>query len=117
MNNDSQHDLRQHVKTVLDRSADELDAETRAELAKRRRAVLADTGERSARWRWLIPTSAITATAVMAWLAVSYVGIKPNVETLPPSSEELELLTSMEDIEFYGEIDMIEWMDHENIEG
>ncbi|MEE4375890.1 MAG: hypothetical protein V2J55_00030 [Candidatus Competibacteraceae bacterium] len=106
---DSSSDREQHfldaVKAELDASAAALDSVTVARLEQRRRTALRSCPSRPT---WWIPagafaTLAVAITTIFLWTAAP----TPESDGL---LEDLDLLSSIEDIEFYDELDFYLWL-------
>ena len=104
----TERELIEAIKAELDKSAESLDAHTLSRLNQARHRAL----ERRTRFswkvnRWLLPAAATAAVAVLAF----------NLLTITPPAEpetlleDLELLSSVEDMDFYGELEFYEWLD------
>lgn len=122
MNRDTEDQaLLQHVKNVLNASADALDDTTRSRLrAARARALGAmpqgrqtpaqsPSTSRHIRRAWLWPAGgmALACAALLSWM-LSF----PTMEIHAPGLglEQLELLSSMEGLEFYTDLDFYQWL-------
>ncbi len=98
------------LKTVLDRSADALDAPTRARLQATRRQALAQAhAPRGFAPRWFVPVGAVAALAVVVALGLWWM---PTTGTPPmaASAEDAELLFAADNLELYQNLDFYRWL-------
>jgi len=106
-------ELVERTHAALERSAQELDSDTRTRLAQARARAL-EHAERGTRPRiWLRAGAVATASAAaLVWLTSS-----PGVESGPTLVlEDLELLSSAESLELLQELEFYEWLEsHESI--
>jgi len=93
------------IKAELDTSTAEMDSATVARLAQIRQAALSSSSSRPI---WWIPagafaTLAVAITVFLLWTATPVP--EPNRVL-----EELDLLSSVDNIEFYDELDFYQWL-------
>ena len=93
---DKQQDFLNHASNVLDKSIETIDDETVRRLKQIRYQALEHKEKKTA---WLKPLPAMAATA--AALAL----------------EDMPLLTTNEDLDFYQELEFYNWLDDEQING
>ena len=103
----TERELIEAIRAELDKSADALDAHTLSRLNQARHRALTRQARFSwASGRWLLPAAATAAVAVLAFNLLTITPAEP--ETL---LEDLELLSSVEDMDFYSELEFYEWLD------
>lgn len=107
MNDNHQDPFLEKAKQALDESADHLPPETQDKLNQIRREALneADAKSRSAYWAWWAPGGGLAAAMLVAavWLM--------NPDAPPPQPiDDMELLTSEEDMELMEDIEFVAWM-------
>lgn len=123
MSDQSSHDetrLAERIRAHLEASADALDDATVARLEEARRRAVAAAG-RSARrggWRsllgerrpaeWLVPAGAF-ASVVATATALSIMVADPG-DGVVREMDDLEMLTSGEDIELYENLEFYQWL-------
>lgn len=98
------------VKIALDRSADALDAKTRARLRTARDAALVQvSAPHGFSPRWLVPAGAVAALAVVAALGLWWV---PPAAPPPmaASVEEAEWLFATDNLELYQNLEFYKWL-------
>lgn len=106
------------LKGVLDEGAESLDDATLVRLQHARRQALRQGGQQRGRpitagWiaRWIPATGLAAAMAVLVattlWMAI------PQMDL--PSVEEIELLTSNENLELLDELEFYQWLDEDGI--
>jgi hypothetical protein len=113
-----EHQLIQNAKASLDQAVDDLDAITVAKIAARRKAVLDAHLENKVRWRksaWLLPLSGLGVAAAASLLALALWLGMPSDYDKPQDSEfqDLQMLSSSEDLEFLEELDFYQWLEYE----
>lgn len=113
----SEQELIEVAKASLDRAADELDSDVLKKLqVARRMAVQASAEPRRFTWfdlsnQWVVPTGGVTAAAVVALLLVSFWGDKAiDVDIITPVIEDIQILSSAEDIEMYEDLEFLQWL-------
>ncbi|MDH5546338.1 MAG: DUF3619 family protein [Gammaproteobacteria bacterium] len=125
MKHDDEDELLRRVKRQLDEKADGLDGETLSDLNQRRQAVLNQAGKSTpvAVWQnimalssnhpWAIPasTAAVAVVAILTWNVWNNSTWISQVE--PGVLEDMELLSSHENLEFYSELEFYEWLEDE----
>ena len=103
----TEHELIQDIREELDKSVDTLDAHTLSRLNQARHKALEQPTRTRWRSNWLLPVAATAAVAVLAFSLLTV-----NSTTDPDLLlEDLELLSSAEDMDFYGELEFYEWLD------
>lgn len=105
------------AKSTLDKAADDLDELVLARLkAARRQAIDADKQVNGvAKWltpgHWMIPVSGFAVTAVVAVLVTSLWSDKSGDDLLVgPALEDIQILSNMDDIELYEELEFYQWL-------
>ncbi|GJL77369.1 MAG: hypothetical protein NPINA01_03580 [Nitrospinaceae bacterium] len=99
------------VKDSLDRSEENLDAETQSRLNRIRRETLKikKQGE-SKRFKWLpVPLPAL-ATACGVLLAIFFFSMGDHELTFDTNLEDLEILASNNKLDFYEDLDFYAWL-------
>ncbi|QGY39643.1 hypothetical protein GM415_05770 [Pseudodesulfovibrio cashew] len=111
---DRDREFLEKARFVLDESVDGLDGVTRAGLARARNAALDTAGRGRARRRrqWLA-----WGTPAVGLAAALLVGLFLFNGTTPPTAGEyvtdLDILTSGESLDFYEEMEFLEWLAEE----
>ncbi len=109
----------EHAKKALDESVDALDRDTLNKLRMMRRSALDATGpkERVWDWHWLrMPAGAMLMAALIVLITFTMFDKPQPLAPLP--IEDLEILASNEDAEFFAELEFYEWLaDEENSAG
>jgi hypothetical protein len=93
------------VRHTLEASVAQLDEDTRRRLAAARRAALDERPEEP--WNWHALVSAAALASVVVGLIVV---LLPQEPSLTPAMEDLEILSSTEDLDFYDELDFYSWL-------
>jgi hypothetical protein len=98
----------ERARERLERSAQELDADTGARLRAARLRAL-DAAPQRSRWLYGVPIGAL-ATASAALLAVY---LSRETPALGPGAtlEDFELLSDAEPLELYEQLEFLEWLD------
>ncbi len=117
--NDSEERFVAALKATLDHRLESLDGETTERLEQaRRRAMGAGAAQRPPRW---VQAAGVAAVAASALLVVSlwFVGEGGGHDApeLLPLMEDLELLGTREDIEFFEDLDFYLWLEDEQQTG
>jgi hypothetical protein len=110
--NESYEKFAHEAKALFDNSVEELDAATLSTLNRSRHRALQEIGSQHANWMRWAPAAGVAAVVVVAvMLAVPRPG---DVDVLPASVTDMEILLSedslemLEDLEFYRFIDLLE---------
>lgn len=104
------------AKHILDQAERDLDAGTVARLRTARQQAIEQGLRRSTRLRptWLLPVRGlVTAAVVLAvagWLWFSV----PDTKPMQASVDDLELLSAQENPEFFADLDFYDWLDDTN---
>lgn len=111
----TEHDKEQaflhKARSLLDNSADELEPSTVDALKQLRRQALSQPTRRL--WQTPYPALAMAATVI---IAVAVVVLNPATQPSDMSElEDLPMLTSDEELEFYQELDFYNWLDDAEI--
>lgn len=101
--------LIQQVKTDLDRSADALDNETINRLRQIRQAALRQTEPSTIFHRGWIPAGAFASALLVGLLTVSLWFEQSPSETYAVL-EDVEMLSTVDDIEFFDEFEFYQWL-------
>lgn len=104
------------IRTQLDESARDLDAQTLSRLNRARQQALAAVG-RSAprRWHWLAMATAAALTVAMLWLPQLRTPTPEPVPVVEANAEDFELLTSEESLALYSDLDFYAWLDTQDL--
>jgi len=105
------------MKAALDHRLESLDGETTECLKQVRRQVLERGAAQRPRW---VQAAGLAAVAASALLVVSLWFVGEGGRDAPellPLMEDLELLSTREDIEFFEDLDFYLWLDHEQQTG
>jgi hypothetical protein len=95
------------ARALLDASSESLDPATRARLRAGRAAALAPQAGLPARWTWWPAGGlALASVAILSWT----LWLHPAVNHLPAGLEQLELLTSADNLELYSDLDFYQWL-------
>lgn len=102
------------VKTALDQSADELDSDSTAYLAKiRKQALYNNQSDRPALWeRICLPVAGLATACVLLLAVVLFLQPSPEVEYVS-SIEDVDLLMSADKLDLYDELDFYAWLSEE----
>ncbi len=103
----------QHAKATLDRGDEELDPVVTTRLRQARRDALRGRARRPA---WVLPTGALAAAASL----VIGVGVwlhQPAPRGAAPLLDDVELLSTSEDLEFYENLEFFYWLANEHEAG
>ncbi len=122
----SEEEFLSRVKTTLDASSERLDELTQARLsAARRRAVEAATHQERLQigeilsLRWLSQHRGLVATAATITLATAFMlslnFSEPQTAVVTAQLEDLELLSSSDDLELYENLDFYLWIDDDQL--
>ena len=112
------------VRTLLDESADGLDAATLSRLNRARQAALAQARPRAVR-RWFLPAGMASAcmllVAVFAWHSYGPTGassLPPSLSELLPSTAsasaaggDIDLVSSDDSLELFQDLEFYAWLD------
>jgi uncharacterized protein DUF3619 len=113
------HEWVRQAKTVLDDSAQALDASTLSRLNRARQAALAQNRPR-VRQRWFMPAGLAGACVLMLAVAVwhSYAPIGGTTDAPVPaltaknvSEGDIDLVSSDDGLEFYQDLEFYAWLD------
>ena len=110
--NESDEKFAREAKALFDSSVEELDAATLSTLNRSRHRALAELGSRRANWMRWAPAAGVAAAVVLA-VMVTLPG-PGEVEMLPTSAADMEILLGedsiemLEDLDFYALIDLLE---------
>lgn len=119
MNDSKQDKLTQQIKLVLDRSVDELDADTRYQLQKTRARVLNNKSSKN-RWTSWSTFGGVSAFASICALAVFILIQQPQLNTNDTNmltELDAELLEVDTNIELYEQFDFYVWLSHQESNG
>ncbi len=119
MNPLDQDNWTRRAKTLLDESAEGLDAATLSRLNRARQAALRRVRPRAAQ-RWFLPAGMASAGvllfAVVAWHAQGPGGAG-RIQDLPfpasasPTSSDIDLVSSDDNLELYQDLEFYAWLD------
>jgi hypothetical protein len=97
-------------KTLLDKSAENIDSATRAELRAIRQQAL--NAHYAKPW-WLAPAPAFAATAAVLVITLSVWLNQPSSLNTTPAMDDMQLVTANDELDFYQELEFYEWLEHE----
>lgn len=100
-------------KAVLDESARDLDAEVATRLRQARYKAL---DAKPAPFRWLVPAGGLAAVSV-AVLAVALWLSQPSRSVPVQSVEDLEIISSAENLELFDDLEFYHWLAVQNPTG
>ncbi len=107
MNKDDQEAaVLQQIKSALDASSATLDAATCTRLRAARVQALQSTQARRPWLLWPVGGVALAAAALLSWALWLH---EPAVHT-PVALEQLELLSSTDNLELYTDLDFYQWL-------
>ena len=122
----SEQDFLLQVKKTLDNSSEQIDEITQARLgAARRRAIEAGRSPAASSVRdflpsWITRHHSLAATAATMILAAALtLTLYPSRDRMvtTPQLEDLELLSSSDDLDLYQDLDFYLWMEDEQTKG
>lgn len=103
------------AKALFDASVDELDAATLSKLNRGRHRALDELGSARANWMRWAPAAGVAAAVV---LAVTLTMRQPvDVEALPATVTDMEILLGEESIEMLEDLEFYSWLDTVESEG
>ncbi len=102
----NKQDLINSAKSILDRSLDNLDGQTLARLREARRGALKSTSKSLPRLVWAGGFATVGVVLVLAALWV----LQPTPPSLLATLEDVEILASSEDLDFYDDLDFYHWL-------
>jgi hypothetical protein len=102
--------FQERVVRLLDEDVAGLDGATRSRLTQARARALASV-EKSSRWQLIPASGAVLASVIAAFLLLQKPAEVPTTTALQP--EDLELLTTNENLELYRELDFYLWLEKE----
>lgn len=103
------HDFVARAKGILDRTEESVDLTMLVQLRQARLRALESSPSRLPRFVWATATMTVLVAAL--WLTQSVV-LSPA-----PPLEDIEILASTDDIEFYDDLDFYHWLADENVAG
>ncbi len=103
------------VRRQLDHSLQRLDPDTRRQLAERRRQALAQA---AAPRPWLKPalSLALTTGLLILGLVLLWPDPRASLPALPPL-DDLELLSSKDELELFEELEFYQWLEQDHEQG
>lgn len=111
MSQDKEQPFIQHIRDRLDHSLEELDAVTLARLKAARLTALQSRDRRPVWRNKMIMATAMSVSLVAGiWLLQ-----KPGGQQLP--LDDLQLLTSSEDLELYRDLEFYQWLEAQREQG
>jgi hypothetical protein len=107
-----QEKFEQRAQSLLTESAEHLDARTRSRLTQARHAALeAVKPAQKGVWKWLVPVSGATATAVIGAVLLFNPGRYVEQGSAVAAADELEIVTGEDSLEFYRDVEFYAWLD------
>ena len=98
------------IKTELDQSSQLLDPHTRHALQASRHAALAQL--QKPRWTWQ-PVAAVATAAGVALLVFAVMTLQTQENDMIRHADDMSLLSSGEDLEFYENLEFYQWLQYE----
>ncbi|MCW8855462.1 MAG: hypothetical protein OQK76_09995 [Gammaproteobacteria bacterium] len=112
--NEKDQKLLDNARELLEHSVDAIDEETSSRLRQIRYQAL---NTRSKNLNWFTPYSAFAATAAVLLLTVSvWLTQAPTIND-ELVLEDMPLLTTTEELDFYQDLEFYNWLDDEQING
>lgn len=111
------HDEEQFVNNIkqqLDQQAEGLDGQTLSRLRQARATALAAETKRGWHWQPLAAVASVSVLAVAVWLAMP---VNNSGDHTLAALDDLELLASTDELEFYEEIEFYEWVGSQDEQG
>ena len=111
--NSNQHDeqaMLDKIRAGLDQSSQQLDPQTRRALQASRQAALAQL--QKPRW-FLQPVAGVAVAASAALLVFAVLILQTNDSVMIHHAEDMSLLSSGEDLEFYENLEFYQWLQYE----
>ena len=103
-----------NARHILDDSVDAIDEQTTSRLKQIRYQALQSKPQKR---HWLMPYSAFAATAAVMILTVTvWLTQSPNIND-ELVLEDMPLLTTGEELDFYQDLEFYSWLDDEQING
>ena len=112
--NDNDQEFLDKTRELLEHSVDAIDEKTSSRLRQIRYQAL-DT--RSRKLNWFTPYSAFAATAAVLLLTVSIWLTQAPIINDELVLEDMPLLTTTEELDFYQDLEFYNWLDDEQING
>lgn len=103
---DTEQEFINTVKAAFDRSVAGLDAGVSAELRRIRQHALGKKSEKS--HAWILYSAGAVGTACLAILIYSFTG--PATTPQPFSAEDIEVLSTTENLDLYENLEFYEWL-------
>lgn len=98
-----------NIQQHLDEASNNLDGETRSRLNQARQQALAKTS----RSKFLMPVASAAAVASVAIISVNLWTSSSVMYAEPALIEDIELLSSNQELEFYQNLEFYQWLDDE----
>ena len=108
----------ERARAQLNRAADDLDEFSVARLrAGRKRAIAAAGARRRLRPVWWLPLSSAAVAAVVTVTVATNWWRAPTVQPVMTAAEDIELLATGEEPEFFNDIDFYTWIEDQRDAG
>ena len=105
-----EQEMLKRIKTDLDQSGRQLDPDTRRALQASRQTALAQL--QKPRWTWQ-PVAGVAVAASVALLVFAVMTIQINDNDMIRHADDMSLLSSGEDLEFYENLEFYQWLQYE----
>jgi hypothetical protein len=103
-------ELTSRIRKELDDSCESLDAETLSKLNRARHRALKATPRRSL---WLVPLAGVATAASIGLLSINLFTTQVSHGPQADFVEDIELLSSSEDLDFYQNLEFYLWLEDE----
>ncbi|MDH5471792.1 MAG: hypothetical protein OEY61_02970 [Gammaproteobacteria bacterium] len=114
IDDDTEKNFLAHSKSLLDKSIDAIDTDTAAQLRTMRYQALE---HKPKTFNWPTPYAAFATTAAVLMLTVSLWLTQPAEVNDARVLEDIPMLTSGEELDFYQDLEFYNWLDDEQING
>lgn len=110
----NEDELNRNIRQVLDESTDALDAHTLSKIRQIRAQAVEKAADKSFNWFGVI--SGALATACVMILAVIILMQSPT-PMQPVPVDDLELISSSDNLELYEDLEFYEWLEEHDLQG
>jgi hypothetical protein len=106
----NEQEILEKIKAGLDQSSEQLDPETRRALQTSRYSALAQLQKPN--WTWQ-PVAGVAVAASVALLVFGVITLQTNDGVMIHHADDMSLLSSGEDLEFYENLEFYQWLQYE----